>query len=159
VTGWERCDVTVLVDDELSFEAVDGIHVFRSRRPFELLISPRHGIPRCQLEPAVLLWAGYDATSGAELEVRRMCRRFSMPPPDRQRGRTDRAGKRRWTDCEWDLPNGTTLVLEVAGAFHIEVRQQGDDYKRARRITTRNRMVVRPRRTSCDTRATRWRPT
>jgi hypothetical protein len=191
--GWERDDVTVLVDDELSFEPVGGIHFFRSRRPFELLISPRHGIPRCQLEPAVLLWAGYDATtraahgvvaatvqqrlttperlsrwvdllrplrrakafrrtigdiaggahSGAELEVRRMCRQFSMRPPDRQRIRRDRAGKRRWTDCEWDLPDGTTLVLEVDGAFHIEVRQQGDDYKRARRITTRNRTVVR----------------
>ena len=55
----------------------------------------------------------------------------------------DRAGKRRWTDCEWDLPDGTTLVLEVDGAFHIEVRQQGDDFKRARRITTKNRIVVR----------------
>ena len=191
--GWERDEVTVLVDDELSFEPVDGIRFFRSRRPFELLISPRRGIPRCQLEPAVLLWAGYDAPtraahgivaatvqqrlttperlvqwvdllkplrrakafrrtigdiaggarSGAELEVRRMCRRFSMRPPDRQRVRTDRAGKRRWTDCEWDLLDGTTLVLEVDGAFHIEVRQQGDDYKRSRRITTRHRIVVR----------------
>jgi hypothetical protein len=193
LTGWERDEVTVLVDDELSFERVEGVRFFRSRRPFDLLISPRLGIPRCQLEPAVLLWAGYDATtraahgviaatvqqrlttpdrlvewvdqlrplrrakafkrtlgdiaggahSGAELDVRRMCRRFSMRPPDRQRIRKDRAGKRRWTDCEWDLPDGTTLVLEVDGAFHIEVRQQGDDFKRARRITTRKRIVVR----------------
>jgi hypothetical protein len=193
LTGWERDAVTVLVDDELSFEPVDGVHFFRSRRPFDLMISNRPGIPRCQLEPAVLLWAGYDAQvrpahgiiaatvqqrlttaerlvewvdllrplrraksfkrtigdiaggahSGAELDVRRMCRRFSMRPPDRQRIRTDRAGKRRWTDCEWDLPDCTTLVLEVDGAFHIEVRQQGEDFKRARRITTRDRIVVR----------------
>jgi hypothetical protein len=191
--GWERDDVTVLVDDELSFEPVHGIHFFRSRRPFELLRSPHPGLPRCQLEPAVLLWAGYDATpraahgvlaasvqqrlttpdrllawvdrlqplrrakpfrrtlgdiaggaqSGAELDVRRMCRKFSMRPPDRQRMRTDRAGKRRWTDCEWDLPDGTTLVLEVDGSFHLEVRQQAEDFKRARRITTRTRIVVR----------------
>jgi hypothetical protein len=191
--GWERDDVTVLVDDELNFEPVDGVHFFRSRRPFELLRSPKPGITRCQLEPAVLLWAGYDAQvrpahgviaatvqqrlttperlvewvdmlrplrrakpfkrtigdiaggahSGAELDVRRLCRRFRLRPPDRQRIRKDRAGKRRWTDCEWDLPDGWTLVLEVDGAFHIEVRQQGEDFKRARRITTRNRIVVR----------------
>jgi very-short-patch-repair endonuclease len=55
----------------------------------------------------------------------------------------DRAGKRRWTDCEWDLADGGTLVLEVDGVFHIEVRQQGEDFKRARRITTKNRLVVR----------------
>lgn len=66
-----------------------------------------------------------------------------MQHPDRQRIRTDRAGRRRWTDCEWDLPDGTTLVLEVDGSFHLEVRQQGEDFKRARRITTRHRMVVR----------------
>jgi hypothetical protein len=193
LTGWKRDTVTVLVDDELSFEPVEGVHFFRSRRPFPLLRSRKPGLPRCQLEPAVLLWAGYDAQdrpahgiiaatvqqrlttaerlvewvdllrplrrakafkrtigdiaggahSGAELDVRRMCRRFSMRPPDRQRIRTDRAGKRRWTDCEWALPGGTTLVLEVDGAFHIEVRQQGEDFKRARRITTRNRIVVR----------------
>ena len=193
LSGWERDTVTVLVDDELSFERVDGVRFFRSRRPFPLLRSRKPGLPRCQLEPAVLLWAGYDAQvrpahgviaatvqqrlttparlaewvdmlhplrgakafkrtigdigggahSGAELDVRRMCRRFSMRPPDRQRIRKDRAGKRRWTDCEWDLPDRTTLVLEVDGAFHIEVRQQGDDFKRARRITTRNRIVVR----------------
>ena len=66
-----------------------------------------------------------------------------MRPPDRQCIRKDRAGKRRWTDCEWNLPDGTTLVLEVDGSFHIEVRQQGDDYKRARRIATKHRIVVR----------------
>jgi len=36
LTGWDRGDVTVLVDDELSFEPVDGVHFFRSRRPFDL---------------------------------------------------------------------------------------------------------------------------
>jgi len=193
LAGWERDAVTVLVDDELSFEPVDGIHFFRCRRPFALLRSRKPGLPRCQLEPAVLLWAGYDAQvrpahgilaatvqqrlttparlvewvdqlrplrraksfrrticdidggahSGAELDVRRMCRTFSMRLPDQQRARKDHAGKRRWTDCEWILSDGTTLVLEVDGAFHIEVRQQGEDFKRARRITTRDRLVVR----------------
>jgi len=191
--GWERESVTVLVDDELSFEPVDGVDFFRSRRPFDLLLSPRPGIPVCRLEPAVLLFAGYEATprtahallastiqqrlstsarlvdwvdrlhplrrakpfkrtlseiaggahSGAELDVARMCRRFGLPGPHRQTPRLDAAGKRRWTDCEWDLPDGVVLVLEVDGSFHTEVREWGKDLKRARRITSRSRMVVR----------------
>ena len=193
LTGWHRETITVLVDDELAFEPVEGVRFFRSRRPFELLRSPRPGIPGGRLEPSVLLWAAYEAPtraahgilaaavqqrlttaerliewvdllrplrragsfkrtlgdiaggaqSGAELDVRRMCRRFALRLPDRQRPRRDRAGKRRWTDCEWDLPDGSVLVLEVDGSFHVEVMAWNADIKRARSITTRQRVVVR----------------
>lgn len=189
---WHRDEVTVLVDDELSFEPVEGIDFFRSRRSFELLVDPSSVMPRCRLEPAVLMWAGYDALprsahavlasavqqrlttadrllgwidllkplrrapafratlgdiaggsqSGAELDVLRMCRGYRLQPPDRQTPRLDRGGRRRWTDCEWDLPDGRTLVLEVDGSFHMEVEQWGDDKKRARRITTARRTVI-----------------
>jgi hypothetical protein len=193
LTGWHRETITVLVDDELAFEPVDGVRFFRSRRPFDLLRSPRGAIPSAQLEPAILLWAGYDAPvraahgvlaasvqqrlstperlltwietltplrrakpfkrtvgdladgaqSVAEIDVRRLCRRFGLRLPDRQRQRVDRAGRVRWTDCEWILHDGSVLVLEVDGAFHIEVMQWGADIKRARSITTRQRVVVR----------------
>ena len=194
LVGWHRDPVTVLVDDELAFEPVDGVRFFRSRRPFELLRANRTGIPRAQLEPALLLWAGYQAEgirpahgvlaasvqqrlttadrllaaietlhplrrarsfrrtindiaggahSGAELDVRRLCRRYGLRLPDRQRARTDRAGKRRWTDCEWDLPDGSVLILEVDGAFHVDVVEWGADIKRARSLTTGGRTVVR----------------
>lgn len=43
--GWERAEVTVLVDDELAFEPVSGIAFFRSRRPFDLLTDPRPASP------------------------------------------------------------------------------------------------------------------
>ena len=62
--GWERPYVSVLVDDELSFEPVEGVDFFRSRRPFHLLASPKPGIPSCRLEPAVLLWAAYERRTG-----------------------------------------------------------------------------------------------
>ncbi len=193
LTGWERPWVSVMVDDELSFEPVDGVDFFRSRRPFDLLRSPRPGMPVCQVEPAVLLWAAYEATtraahgvaaavvqqrlstasrmiewidqlrplrrakplkrtlqlveagahSGAEIEVGRLCRRFGIRPPDRQRLRRDRSGRVRYTDAEWDLLDGTTLVLEIDGAFHMDVLQAADDAKRSRRLTTRSRVVVR----------------
>lgn len=193
LSGWTRPRVSVIVDDELSFEPVEGIDFFRSRRPFSLLRDPRPGIPTCRLEPAVLLFAGYEAPvraahgvlaatvqqrlttahrlqewiellrplrrarsfratldaidggahSTAELDVRRMCRTSGLQMPHRQRPRIDRAGRRRWTDCEWDLPDGTTIVLEVDGAFHMEVTEWTDDLRRGRRITTRTRIVVR----------------
>lgn len=193
LSGWERVDVTVMVADELSFDPVPGVHFFRCRRPFDLMISPQGGIPRCRLEPALLLWAGYDAApraahgvlaaavqqrlttpsrlidwvdrlrplrrakpfketlsdiaggahSGAEMDINRMCRRFGMPRPHRQTPRLDRSGRRRWTDAEWDLPDGTVLVLEVDGSFHAEVGQWHDDLRRGRRLTTPTRIVVR----------------
>ncbi|NYI44715.1 hypothetical protein BJ993_001795 [Nocardioides aromaticivorans] len=191
--GWERAEVTVLVDDELAFEPVSGIAFFRSRRPFDLLTDPRPGIPCARLEPAILLWAGYDAPlraahgvlaatvqqrlttaarlsawveqlrplrraagfrsmlrdveggvhSGAERDVARLCRRFDLPFPDRQTIRVDTSGRRRWTDCEWRLPGGRILVLEVDGAFHMEVTQWTADLRRDRRLTAPDRMVVR----------------
>jgi hypothetical protein len=194
LTGWHRESVTVLVDDELAFEPVEGVRFFRSRRPFDLLRAARPGIPQAELESALLLWAGYQASgvraahgvlaaavqqrlttaerllttvetlrplrgargfrrtlvdiaggahSGAELDVRRLCRRFGLTLPDRQHPRVDRAGKRRWTDCEWDLPDGSVLVLEVDGAFHVEVMEWGADIKRSRALTTGRRTVVR----------------
>ncbi|WP_296603401.1 hypothetical protein [Nocardioides sp.] len=193
LTGWDRDVVTVYVDDELSFEPVDGIRFFRSRRPVDLLRHPRPGIPLCRVEPAVLLFAAYQTTprpahgviaatvqqrlttvermvewvdtlrplrwskpfkrtlgdiaggahSGAELDVRRMCRRFSIPLPDGQRARTDSSGRRRWTDCEWRLANGSVLVLEVDGSSHADVLQTMEDHRRSRRLTTLSRMVVR----------------
>lgn len=193
LVGWHRETITVLVDDELAFDPVEGVRFFRSRRPFELLRANRPGIPSAQLEPAILLWSGYQAAirpahgvlaasvqqrlttpnrliswidqlrplrrakgfkstvgdiaggahSASELDVRRLCRRNKLRVPDRQRPRNDRAGKRRWTDCEWDLADGTVLILEVDGSFHADIVQWGADIKRSRALTTHQRTVVR----------------
>lgn len=192
--GWSRDHISVLVDDELSFEPVEGVDFFRSRRDFDAMQDTRPGIPRCRIEPAVLLFAGYEAEtaraaygvvaatvqqrlttvdrfrewearlrplrrarvlrgalddisggahSAAEGDVRAMCRRHSLPLPRSQRPRTDRAGRRRWTDNEWQLPDGTVVTLEVDGGHHTEVRQWTDDLRRHRRLTSRSRLVVR----------------
>ncbi|TNM36555.1 hypothetical protein FHP29_20720 [Nocardioides albidus] len=155
--GWERSDVTVLVDDELAFEPVDGIRFFRSRRPFDLLRDPRPGIPSARLEWVEQLRplrrAGgfrrmlHDVEggvhSGAERDVARLCRRFGLPLPVRQTSRVDSAGRRRWTDCEWRLGGGRVLVLEVDGSFHVEVEQWIADLRRDRRLTAAERVVVR----------------
>ena len=83
LTGWERPYVSVMVDDQLSFEPVEGIDFFRSRRPFDLMLSPKPGIPSCRLEPAVLLWAGYEATNRAAHGVIAACLQQRLTTPRR----------------------------------------------------------------------------
>jgi hypothetical protein len=192
LTGWERPDVTILVDDELSFDPVEGVRFVRCRRDLEGFRSPK-SLPVCRLEPAVLLFAAYwserrtahgavaacvqqrlstpdrfrgwltklkpirgaagyrallddldgGAQSVSEIDVRRACKAFGVRLPDRRRSRTDRDGRRRWTDCEWDLPGGQVLVLEVDGGFHREVLTYADDMLRHRKLTTPRRTVIR----------------
>ena len=189
---WDRDDITVLVDDELSFDDVEGIDFFRTRRQLGAWRA-RTELPLCRIEPAILLFAAYEShprtaqgaitavvqqklttpaalrgcldtmrplrraqlfrelladlaggtQSLAEIDVGKACRLFGLRPPARQRPRLDREGKRRFTDCEWDLPDGRTLVLEVDGAFHAEVNHYGDDLRRQRKLTTMQRIVIR----------------
>lgn len=82
------------------------------------------------------------AQSLAEVDVHRACREYGVAPPNAQRPRLDRSGRRRYTDCEWRLADGRTLVLEIDGGFHDEVLQAMDDRRRNRRLTTPTRVVV-----------------
>ena len=79
----------------------------------------------------------------AEVDVMRMCRESGLRAPDRQVPRRDSSGALRFTDCEWELPDGRTLVLEVDGSFHLEVQHYENDVRRQRRLTTPTRVVVR----------------
>ena len=65
-----------------------------------------------------------------------------MAPPRGQTTRRDRAGRKRFTDAEWDLPDGSVLVLEVEGAFHDDVLQSAADKSRHRKLVSRNRIVI-----------------
>lgn len=193
LANWHRDEVTVLVDDELSFEPVEGVRFFRTRRDLQRMRHPRGELPLCRPAPAALLFAAHDrstrtaqgllaaavqqrvttpaelldelellrplrrsrlfraalqdihggAQSLAELDVRRMCRRARLALPRRQVRRRDSAGRTRYTDCEWLLPDGRSLVLEVDGGFHMEVEHWEDDIARQRRISGTGRLVVR----------------
>ena len=98
---------------------------------------------RSKLFQRVLLDIEGGAQSLAEIDVRRMCRETAIPRPDRQRPRRDRNGVNRFTDCEWHLRDGTVVVLEVDGGFHAEVEHYDDDMKRQRKLTTRQRIILR----------------
>lgn len=90
----------------------------------------------------VLTDVSYGAHSMAEVDLRKACRTYGVQPPRSQRTRTDRRGRRRYTDAEWLLPDGRVLVLEVDGAFHDDVMQATQDRVRNRRLTTERRVVV-----------------
>jgi very-short-patch-repair endonuclease len=191
--NWHREEITVLVENPLAFEPVEGVGFFRTRRDLQWMRHRSGQLPICRVEPAALLFAAYDrsvrtaqgllaavvqqrlttapdllselamlnplprsrrfrtalqeieggAQSMAEIDVKRMCRRAGLPPPRRQVRRKDGAGRYRFTDCEWLLPDGRTLVLEVDGGFHMEVEHWEDDIARQRRLTTPTRLVVR----------------
>lgn len=83
------------------------------------------------------------AQSVAEVDVKHMCLDYGLPLPHRQKRRKDRTGKWRYTDCEWDLPDGRVLVLEIDGAFHMEVEHWEDDIRRQRSLMTPSRIIVR----------------
>jgi hypothetical protein len=83
------------------------------------------------------------AHSVSEMDVRRMCRMCGLVLPRRQTRRRDASGRVRFTDCEWVLPDGRVVVLEVDGGFHMEVEHWEDDLARQRALTAPNRLIVR----------------
>jgi hypothetical protein len=83
------------------------------------------------------------AESAAEIDVGKVCRRFGLPLPTRQVRRRDGAGGTRYTDCEWTLRDGRRVVLEVDGAFHMDVLHWQDDIARERALVATGVLVVR----------------
>ena len=100
-------------------------------------------LPRAELMRGVLHDVRGGAESMAEIDLGRICSRVGLVQPARQRRRKDRGGRWRWTDAEWDLPGGGVLVLEVDGAFHMEVEHWTADVKRQRKVAGPGRTLVR----------------
>ncbi|TIC81833.1 hypothetical protein [Nocardioides sp. GY 10127] len=82
------------------------------------------------------------AHSRLERDVVRLCREAGLAPPRQQTRRQDADGRQRWTDCEWRLPDGRVLVLEVDGSAHREAAQWAADKRRARRLTSAETLVI-----------------
>ncbi|UUZ60953.1 hypothetical protein [Nocardioides sp. B-3] len=57
--NWHRENITVLVNNPLSLEPLDGVEFFRTRRDLSTLSAPT-ALPLCRVEPAVLLFSGYE---------------------------------------------------------------------------------------------------
>lgn len=49
----------------------------------------------------------------------------------------------RYLDCEWILPDGSVVALEIDGAHHMEVEHWENDMKRERGVVISGRRVLR----------------
>ena len=98
---------------------------------------------RSSLLREVLAEIAGGAQSIAEIDVTRLCRTFGLALPRRQLKRRDSRGRIRFTDCEWRLADGRTLVLEVDGIFHMDVESWEDDLARQRALSAADRVIVR----------------
>ncbi len=83
------------------------------------------------------------ATSMAELDIRRLCKRHRLARPARQVRRRGADGRTRYTDCEWTTASGHVVVLEIDGGFHMEVEHWEEDMARERSLAGQDRIHLR----------------
>ena len=55
-----------------------------------------------------------------ERRFSQLCRQFGLPEPTRQTRRMDSAGMWRYTDAEFTMRDGRTLMVEIDGLHHLE---------------------------------------
>lgn len=79
----------------------------------------------------------------SEIDFVRLCRRFRLPPPERQGLRRERSGRRRYVDALWRRSDGRTVVAEVDGALHLVARQWWADQLRQNELTLSAAVVLR----------------
>jgi hypothetical protein len=121
-------------------------HVQQRLTTTERLLESSHDITKLRNGRILRLALGDiagGAHSFAEIDVGRLCLEAGLRPPDRQRVRLDKKGRRRYLDCEWTLPDGTVVVLEVDGSFHMRTENWWRDMRRERAVVISGRRVLR----------------
>jgi hypothetical protein len=86
---------------------------------------------------------GQGSQSLSEIDFFRLCRTHGLPLPTRQAVRVDPAGRRRYLDVEWRLPDGRVVAVEVDGALHLTARQWVDDQLRQNEVVLGGTLVLR----------------
>jgi hypothetical protein len=72
--------------------------------------------------------------------TRKVIRRFGLPEPSRQAGRTDERGRQRWVDVVWE---DWKVAVEVDGSQHTEALQYWDDMDRENDLKLDGYLVLR----------------
>lgn len=106
---------------------------------FEVL-SVRRGLPRLRLIRTTMHDVAGGAHSLPELDLLRLCRKFSLPEPDRQMVRADAVGRRRYLDAYWKR---WKLHVEVDGSHHMDARHWADDMLRQNDIWIKGDRILR----------------
>jgi hypothetical protein len=106
---------------------------------FEVL-SVRRRLPRLRMIRATMLDIGGGAHSLPELDLLKLCRKFSLPEPDRQTPRLDAIGRRRYLDAYWSR---WKLHVEVDGSHHMAAGQWTDDMLRQNDLSIKGVRILR----------------
>ncbi|MGI8678166.1 MAG: DUF559 domain-containing protein [Jatrophihabitans sp.] len=95
----------------------------------------------------LLLLAIDDIAQGSaalsEIDFVRLCRRHGLPSPTRQAVRIGSAGRRRYLDVEWVLPDGRRVAAEIDGALHLSQRQWWSDQLRQNELVIAGDLLLR----------------
>lgn len=70
------------------------------------------------------------ATSMNEITFGRLCKRFGVPAPIRQRRRKDSQGRPRYLDAEFRTASGAILIVEIDGIHHLNPENWLEDIDR-----------------------------
>lgn len=76
----------------------------------------------------------------SEIDFARLCRRFHLPPPDRQERRKDASGRNRYLDAYW---REWHLHVEVDGSHHMDVRHWAADMLRQNEVWIAGDRILR----------------
>ncbi|MDO7867190.1 hypothetical protein [Nocardioides jiangxiensis] len=148
IKSWSRPEITVVIPKSKTVEPLDGVKYVETRRDFSGAHAPWLATPASLREWIDLMQplrrthqfrrALDDFEGGsqslAERDFLRICRCFHLPPPDRQTKRRDASGHWRYIDAEWHLPDGTIVMLEIDGGFHMDIEHWQDDMERSRAL-------------------------
>lgn len=78
-----------------------------------------------------------------EIELGPLAQQAGFDRPRRQRPRRDPSGRVRYLDIEFDLPDGTVLVVEIDGAAHMQHEQWVGDADRQNEIVIAKNPILR----------------
>jgi hypothetical protein len=79
----------------------------------------------------------------AEIDFGRLVERAGFPRPTGQRFRRDHDGKVRWLDVEIDLPDGSSVIVEIDGKGHLATERWWDDVDRQNEVVIDGKPVLR----------------
>jgi hypothetical protein len=79
----------------------------------------------------------------AEIDLGPLGVRAGLGAPRRQALRKEPSGKIRYVDAEFDLPDGSTLIVEIDGAVHLQPASWWDDQWRQNELVIGRQAVLR----------------
>lgn len=79
---WHRDEITVLVATSHHLEPIKGVRFVETRRPIQLLTSPKP-LATWRVEPAALLWAGYEPVTRSAYGLLSACVQQGLTTPYR----------------------------------------------------------------------------